>query len=40
MKNGLEEVKVTADDICEDNENEGIAKWIEKNILEKGQNCI
>jgi Cof subfamily protein (haloacid dehalogenase superfamily) len=33
MKNGLEEVKAIANDICEDNENDGIAKWIEKNIL-------
>ena len=33
MKNGLEEVKAIADDICEDNENDGIAKWIEKNVL-------
>jgi Cof subfamily protein (haloacid dehalogenase superfamily) len=40
MKNGLEEIKTIADDMCDDNENDGIAKWIEENILEKGQNCI
>ena len=33
VKNGLEEVKAVAKEICEDNENDGIAKWIEKNIL-------
>jgi hydroxymethylpyrimidine pyrophosphatase-like HAD family hydrolase len=33
MKNGLDEVKAIADDICEDNENDGIAKWLEKNVL-------
>ena len=33
MRNGLEEVKAVADEICEDNENDGIAKWIQKNIL-------
>ena len=33
VKNGLDEVKAIADDICEDNENDGIAKWIEENVL-------
>jgi Cof subfamily protein (haloacid dehalogenase superfamily) len=33
MKNGLDELKAVSDEICEDNENDGIAKWIEENIL-------
>jgi Cof subfamily protein (haloacid dehalogenase superfamily) len=33
VKNGVEEVKSVAKEICEDNENDGIAKWIEVNIL-------
>ena len=33
MKNGLEEIKAIADEICEENENDGIAKWIQRNIL-------
>jgi len=33
MKNGVEEVKAIADDICDKNENDGIARWIEENIL-------
>jgi Cof subfamily protein (haloacid dehalogenase superfamily) len=40
MKNGLDEVKAVSDDICEDNENDGIAKWIEHNILKNGQNFV
>ena len=34
MKNGLDEVKAIADDICDENENDGIAKWLEENILQ------
>ncbi len=33
VKNGVEEVKAVAKEICDDNDNDGIAKWIEKNIL-------
>jgi len=33
MGNALPEVKAVADQICDSNENDGIAKWIEKNIL-------
>ena len=33
VKNGLDEVKAAAKEICEDNENDGIAKWLEENIL-------
>jgi Cof subfamily protein (haloacid dehalogenase superfamily) len=33
VRNGLEEVKAVAKEICEDNENDGIAKWIKENIL-------
>ena len=40
MENGLPEVKKIADEMCESNENDGIAKWINKNLLKKGQNCI
>jgi Cof subfamily protein (haloacid dehalogenase superfamily) len=34
MKNGLNEIKEAADNVCEENENDGIAKWLEKNILQ------
>ena len=33
MGNALEEVKVTADFICLSNNEDGVAKWIEENIL-------
>ena len=33
MENGIKEVKNKAEYICETNENNGIAKWIEENIL-------
>jgi Cof subfamily protein (haloacid dehalogenase superfamily) len=38
MENGIEEVKETAAYICKNNDADGIAKWIEENLL-KGQNC-
>ena len=33
VKNGLEEVKAVADELCDSNENDGVAKWLEKNLL-------
>jgi Cof subfamily protein (haloacid dehalogenase superfamily) len=33
MENGIEKIKRIADDICESNNNDGVAKWIERNIL-------
>ena len=33
MENALDEVKAVADHICDTNENDGVAKWIEENIL-------
>lgn len=33
MENAIEEVKKAADSICPSNENDGVAKWIEKNLL-------
>jgi Cof subfamily protein (haloacid dehalogenase superfamily) len=33
VKNGVEEVQKNADIICDTNENDGVAKWIECNIL-------
>jgi hydroxymethylpyrimidine pyrophosphatase-like HAD family hydrolase len=39
MENGLEEVKSTADYICKNNDNDGIAEWIEEKIIGEGQNC-
>ena len=33
MGNALDEVKAAADYICDDNMNDGIAKWLEENIL-------
>jgi len=40
MENGIEEIKTKAKYICGKNTEDGIAKWIEKNILEYGQNSI
>ena len=33
MDNAIDEVKAVADYICDTNENDGVAKWIEQNIL-------
>lgn len=33
MENALDEVKTAADCICESNDNDGFAKWIEENVL-------
>jgi len=33
MGNAIDEVKSAADDICDTNENDGIAKWLEKHVL-------
>ena len=33
MENAIEEVKSAADSVCPSNENDGVAKWIEKNLL-------
>jgi len=34
MENGIDEIKNKAKYICGENENDGIANWIEENILE------
>ena len=33
MKNALESVKEIADHICDTNDNDGVAKWLEENLL-------
>ena len=33
MENAIEQVKQVADEVCQSNENDGVARWIEKNIL-------
>ena len=33
MENAIEEVKQAADEVCVSNENDGVAKWIEENLL-------
>ena len=33
VANAIEEVKAVADFICDENENDGVAKWIEENLL-------
>jgi hydroxymethylpyrimidine pyrophosphatase-like HAD family hydrolase len=35
MGNGLDEVKAIADHVCQSNDDDGVAKWIEENILEE-----
>ena len=33
VENGVDEVQKNADIICDTNENDGVAKWVESNIL-------
>ena len=33
MGNAIDEVKAAADQVCDTNENDGIAKWLENNVL-------
>jgi hydroxymethylpyrimidine pyrophosphatase-like HAD family hydrolase len=33
VENGIDEIKNIAKEICGTNENDGVARWIEKNIL-------
>jgi Cof subfamily protein (haloacid dehalogenase superfamily) len=33
MGNALDEVKITADHVCDTNDNDGVAKWLEDNVL-------
>jgi 5-amino-6-(5-phospho-D-ribitylamino)uracil phosphatase len=40
MYNGIKEIKNRAKYICGNNNEDGIAKWIEENIIKYGQNCI
>lgn len=35
MGNAIEEVKVIADYICDTNDNDGVAKWLDENIITK-----
>ncbi len=35
MANALDEVKAAADTICDTNENNGVAKWLEENVLNR-----
>ncbi|NCC49534.1 MAG: HAD family hydrolase [Clostridia bacterium] len=40
--NALDEVKAAADEICESNDNDGVARWLEANVLSRmaGQNRL
>ena len=40
MENGIEEIKRKAKYICKNNNEDGVAKWIEDNIIKNGQNSI
>lgn len=33
VANALDEAKTAADEICDENDADGVAKWIEQNIL-------
>lgn len=33
VANGIDEAKAAADEVCEDNDSDGVAKWLDKNIL-------
>jgi len=35
VANAIDEVKAAADEICDTNDNDGVAKWLEENILSK-----
>lgn len=35
MGNAIEEVKMIADYICDTNDNDGVAKWLDENIITK-----
>ena len=35
VSNGIEEVKSIADDICDSNDQDGVAKWLEINVLQE-----
>ena len=36
VENAIDEAKAAANDICADNDNDGTAKWLERNILNEG----
>jgi len=40
VDNGTDEAKKISKYICDTNNKDGVAKWIKKNILEKGQNSV
>ena len=33
MGNSIDEIKMIADYICDTNDNDGVAKWLEENIM-------
>jgi len=35
MGNAIEEVKMSADYVCDTNDNDGVAKWLDENIIKK-----
>jgi hydroxymethylpyrimidine pyrophosphatase-like HAD family hydrolase len=37
VMNAIDEVKAVAKHICESNEDDGVAKWLKKNVLGKEQ---
>jgi len=40
VSNAIDEAKAAADYVCGSNDNDGVAKWIEENILHQPQNLI
>ncbi|MBA2134102.1 Cof-type HAD-IIB family hydrolase [Hydrogenispora sp. UU3] len=38
MSNAIDEIKMIADYVCDTNDNDGVAKWLEENLLRYGGN--
>jgi len=37
VDNAIDEAKAAADFVCDSNDNDGVARWIEQNVLTEGK---